>query len=164
MKSTISTLIKNNIDMVRTRNFDGLYQIFEEWSVIYDSSESIITTATQLFLEMGIKPWIYFKDTIPNSFAYGLTLNSKRIDITYPVRIIGADSFMQIDGVDTISLPSTITSIGSYAFAYNPSLKEIIYAGTYEDWKKIVKGYGWAKYSKFTIVCSDIVKEVEIGD
>lgn len=71
-----------------------------------------------------------------SAFAYcGLT------DITIPegVTSIGSGTF-QYCSLTSIAIPKSVTSIGQYAFYTYNKLKDVYYAGSEEEWKKISIG------------------------
>ena len=59
-------------------------------------------------------------------------------------------------GLETIIIPSTITSIGEEAFAYCSNLTSIIFKGTTQQWNDITKGTDWHNEVPATVVtCMD---------
>lgn len=97
--------------------------------------------------------------------------NNCLIDVTNKALIAGGNksvipsdvSIMRIeDGVffncrfTTITIPETVTYIGSSAFYDCSNLTEIVFNGKKEDWIKITKGEEWDSGTKeYTVKCSD---------
>ena len=55
----------------------------------------------------------------------------------------------------SITLPSTLTSIGDYAFYYCSNLKTIVYDGTKEAWNALSKGEYWNEGTSWNLYCTD---------
>ena len=90
----------------------------------YDSREncnSIIRTTTNTLI-VGCNT-----STIPNG-----------------VTSIGNNAFSCCDMI-TITIPNSVTLIGDEAFSYCTSLKTIVFDGTKEQWKNVIKGKKWKK-------------------
>lgn len=88
-------------------NFDDL--VVEEGNTTYDSREGcgcIILTAS-------------------NKVLYG----SNNARIPDGVKIIGNSAFMSLKTIEKIEIPSSVTSIEGYAFAYTDSLKSVVAKG-----------------------------------
>lgn len=162
MEQAIATIMRQNIDLIKAREFDSLYLIFADIARESEETQSMVTTATQMFFDMGINPIIYFKEEIPEAFAFNLELPEAVVVIPYPVREIGDDAFTDAN-FEALKLPMSISSIGQYALAYCRVLKEVHYPGTYAEWKRLHKGYGWANQSHFTLFCSDWAVDVNSG-
>ena len=66
-------------------------------------------------------------------------------------------SFQYCDGLASIILPDSVTSIGHYAFESCEKLINITYNGTTEQWKAIKKGKAWKRWvpSDCIIHCTD---------
>ena len=76
---------------------------------------------------------------------------------------IGANIFKNHKYLTSVTIGKNVTSIGSYAFAYDRALKEMHYPGTYDEWKKIGKGFSWARGTNFILFCSDWAVEINSG-
>ena len=61
----------------------------------------------------------------------------------------------------SVTIPDSVTSIGSDAFSGCTSLEAVRFEGTVEQWNEVVKGNSWNYDCPFTeVVCSDGVVEV----
>ena len=65
------------------------------------------------------------------------------MNIPNSVTSIGERAFYYCTSLTSVTIPDSVTSIGKEAFYSCTSLKDIYYAGTEEQWKKISKGYDW---------------------
>mgnify|MGYP004550114885 FL=1 len=58
--------------------------------------------------------------------------------------------------ITTITIPSSVTYIDSYAFSYSRTLREIVFMGTIEQWNAIEKGVCWWPFvDTYVIKCID---------
>ena len=87
--------------------------------------------------------------TIPGStgignhaFAYCSGLTS--VTIENGVKTIRDRTFFQCTSLTSITIPDTVTSIGEYAFFYNP-LTNVNYDGTIAAWRAINKSVDYKK-------------------
>ena len=75
------------------------------------------------------------------------------------VKHIGAMSIFNLKNLKNITIPKSVTSIGSSAIAFNSVLENIYYEGTMEDWNAITKDADWlgfgASDAVYTLHCSD---------
>lgn len=99
---------------------------------------------------------------LPNVIDYpgGAFYSCARMeDITIPegIAFIGSSCFDSCLNLKVVKLPSTIIDLSPYSFAYCPSLTDMYYPGTMEEWaNKVVKYNKWIYRSKgITIHCSD---------
>ena len=90
--------------------------------------------------------------TITRANNYGTALGSfpaepwydyrsliRRVVIDHGVTRIGSECFENCTNLETLELPNTLTSIGSYAFSGTSSLREIYYHGTSSEWAAVDK-------------------------
>ena len=77
----------------------------------------------------------------PSVFAGASKL--KRITIPDSVTSVGSDAFLNCTSLASITIPDSVTSIGKSVFAYCKSLKTINYKGGKEQWDAISKGSSW---------------------
>ncbi|MDE7439570.1 MAG: leucine-rich repeat domain-containing protein [Clostridia bacterium] len=76
-------------------------------------------------------------------------------DTEYRVGTIAEYAFLQCGGVESITIPDTVTRFEAYSFI-NCAVKNIIYTGTGSDWRSISKGVHWNDNTfEFTVHCSD---------
>lgn len=163
MKKEAARLIRDNRDLINSRNFDKFYRKLEVYDDGSEETASLVTTTTEMFFAAGIDPTTFFKEHIPTAYAYNLTLPNSTVVIHSPVEIICDYAFMAIENCEVIKLPETIKTIDKYALAYIRTLKEIYYPGTYEEWKKISKGFSWSRGTSFILFCSDWAVEINSG-
>lgn len=84
------------------------------------------------------------------------TPNLNKLILPEGIETLLSDAIYNTLALETLSLPSTLKSIGSYAIAHCQFLKEVKYNGTVENWNKITKNNEWSKGSGFTkIICTD---------
>ena len=91
--------------------------------------------------------------SIPNAF-YGLPVTgivypaftdcTGLTDVTIPdsVTSIGSSAFYHCTGLTDVTIPDSVTGIGSYAFAYCYGLANVYYAGTQAQWDAITVNTG----------------------
>ena len=65
-------------------------------------------------------------------------------------------AFNGCDFIESITLPDTLTSIGSYAFQNCSKLTSITFGGDLTEWETVTKGTGWnTGTGAYTVYCSD---------
>lgn len=163
MEKEAARLIRDNRNLISSRNFDEFYRKLEVYDDGSEETASLVTTTTEMFFAAGIDPTPFFKEHIPTAYAYNLTLPNSTIVIHKPVEIICEDAFTDIENCEIVKLPVTLKTIDNYAFAYDRALKEMHYPGTYDEWKKIGKGFSWARGTNFILFCSDWAVEINSG-
>ena len=79
------------------------------------------------------------------------------VTIPSSVTSIGDSAFSYCSGLTSVTIPNSVTSIGKSAFEGCRGLKNITYTGTIADWKNIAKGTDWNdNVSKDCIIhCTD---------
>ena len=74
----------------------------------------------------------------------------------YPVTKIAENGFQEQDEIKSVTIPTSIKSIGAYAFADCTSLTTIKFEGTMAQWKAITLGENWNHNVPATeVTCSD---------
>lgn len=83
------------------------------------------------------------------SDLYAITINSNITKINY--------GFAKVcENLTKVSIPKTVLTIDNYSFSDCPSLREIQYNGTKQEWRKIEKHGAWKTASPIqTIHCID---------
>ena len=86
----------------------------------------------------------------------GWMVRIKKAEIEEGITAIGG-GFGGCASLNEISLPESLEKISPLAFAYCDSLKNVSYAGTMEEWKKLTaNSEGWADESSISAVrCAD---------
>ena len=77
--------------------------------------------------------------TIPKDAFYNCK-SLRSVTIPSGVTTIGYSAFMQCEILDKITIPASVTEISYNAF-HNSGVKEVTYAGTIDQWYKIIKTY-----------------------
>ena len=68
---------------------------------------------------------------------------------------IRENAFYGCTGISEIIIPSTVTLIENYAFAYS-GIESITFNGTIEQWNSVSKSSGWKDWiSAAEVICSD---------
>lgn len=92
-------------------------------------------------------------------YRYAFEGCSGLTSITIPssVTSIGQSSFSVCSGLTSVTIPSTVTSIGYQAFYGCIGLSEIRFNGTIAQWKKISKDSDWDYKvpSSCKVICTD---------
>ena len=76
----------------------------------------------------------------------------KSITLPNSINQIGFQSFYGCDLLSSIIIPNSVTSIGSYAFEYCPSLMEIKYEGTEDEWNKVKLAQDWNRHCPAKVI------------
>ena len=72
------------------------------------------------------------------------------------VKVIAGGTFRMSNVLSSITIPQSVISIGSYAFAHCSNFSTINYTGTKTQWSAIIKGNDLNTYTSATVVhCSD---------
>ncbi len=82
---------------------------------------------------------------IMDTDTYGFKFPECVIVIIFPkgITTIGRIGLNYFPNLQSIVIPESVTSIGSYAFEDCSGLKTINYTGTEEQWNAINKGFNW---------------------
>ena len=92
----------------------------------------------------------YISDTRIQSIEIPSTINSRGAN--YTVKEIGANAFKNCTNLTSIHIPSTVTTIGDYAFYRCSKLGTIYYHGTEEQFNQIKIGTGNPYLKDATII------------
>ena len=85
---------------------------------------------------------------IPQAIQGAITIPSSITEI--------AERRFDSRGLTSITIPTSVTTIGTSAFFNCSALTNIIFNGTMAQWKAITKSYGWNLYTgDFTVTCID---------
>ena len=72
------------------------------------------------------------------------------------VTSIGSFAFAYCDSLTSITISDSVTSIGQWVFVDCGNLTSVAFEGTVAEWNAINKGNSWNNYCPFTeVVCSD---------
>ena len=89
-----------------------------------------------------------------DAFFYCEGLTS--ITIPDSVTSIGDSAFYSCTGLTSVTIGNGVTSIGPNAFSYCSGLTRIDFNGTKAQWEAIKKGNAWCGYRRyFTVYCTD---------
>ncbi len=78
------------------------------------------------------------------------------VSVPSSVTSIGDEAFERCTGLASIEIPSSVTSIGKYAFLGCTGLASVSFAGAKSQWGAVRKGYCWHVYVPAAAVhCSD---------
>ena len=95
-----------------------------------------ISIGTKYYFEDTLKEVIVTGDAIPD-YAFQYYENLTSVTVSSSVMTIGYQAFMYCSRLKSIVISNNVTSIGGYAFEYCDSLENVYYNGTIEDWCKI---------------------------
>lgn len=76
-----------------------------------------------------------------------LILGSSKSEIPEQVKIIGSSAFLGRTDLKKIVIPASVVEIQDFAFRDCVKLKQIVFAGTQEQWDAVKKGNEWNKYT-----------------
>ena len=69
---------------------------------------------------------------------------------------VGDNAFNSCSQLTSVTIPTCVHSIGSFAFYHCSSLETIEYQGTIAEWHEIAKGIAWDSHTgNYTIHCTD---------
>ena len=144
MKNSVTKVIKDNIDLINSNQFDELYKKLSVW----DKGK-----LSDVFITAGID-FLSFMKKIPNECFYYST-EVTALMIPGNIKRIGNCAFVN-SSLTSVSIPNSVTSIGNYAFSSCRNLERILFNGTKEMWNSIVKGTDWNPNTRdYKIQCID---------
>ena len=76
-----------------------------------------------------------------HAFSKDISLTSA--DIPEGITVLGPSAFANCHNLKSVSIPKSVTEIGYNCFFNTGRLTKITYAGTREDWAKIIRGSNW---------------------
>ena len=94
---------------------------------------------------------VYIK---PEAFSHCTSLTS--VSICSSVTSIGGRAFQNCSNLTSVLIPNSVTSIGSYAFSGCRNLTSITFQGTKGQWEAISKDFSWNEATgNYTVHCTD---------
>ena len=127
---------------------------FPEELIIPDGVEEIMKYA--FFRAWGLKK-VRIPDTVREiGYAAFYMTGLKEIEIPEGVTTLSESVLSWVHGLQSVSLPRSLSRIEKDAFSTGGSLKEIRYAGTVSEFGKIIRDDKWKEDSQpFVIHCTD---------
>ncbi len=93
--------------------------------------------------------------TVMDYSSFGGCTALKKLVLPEGVVGLGYAAFIEA-GIEELTIPSTVTSIGVYALGGCVNLNTVNFNGTKAQWEKILKNSGWdAETPEVTIQCTD---------
>ena len=135
-----SITLPNSVTSIEAGAFDGCtgltsITVAQDNPVYHSDGNCLIETANRT-LVVGCK-----SSLIPNDGS---------------VRCIGDNAFWGCTGLTSIHIPSSVTSMGRYAFGFCSDLTTITFDGTTAQWERIDMWVNWNVSSPITeVICSD---------
>ena len=152
----ITTSVAQFFDKSETSDRDG-NQIFTHDHYATPASLKTVTIAGEL--EDAKLP---FPSTNGKDGDYQVTYEYTSVEtiiFTGTLKTIGNYAFRDATSVlKEVSIPNTVTTIGSAIFEYQKTIQFIRYAGTKAEWEAIEKAGNWfrdAELNGFTVHCTD---------
>ena len=88
-----------------------------------------------------------------NAFCHTLIPS---LNIPEGVTEIKDETFSGNSSLSVLTLPASVTNIGSAVFMFDENLKTVNYAGTIDQWNAIEKSDNWLENAPhFTVICTD---------
>ena len=151
----IQFLERNDIlDLLDNREFNKIYEEYR-----YGSSPLDVRELTTVLLKVESN-MLHYMDEIPNFFLYGklqpdLKDELKELHVPNTITVIGTCAFKFCKYLETIHIPTSVTLLEEECLRA-VDLTTIVYKGTKEQWRKIVREDAWANKNKLEkIICSD---------
>lgn len=150
MNKRIKQFIEENIELIENNEFDDLYYYIRERNMfVYDF--------TQCLLDSNIDPLPYMNQIVPSMFAHCLCTN---IYVPDNIEYIAERAFADCPNLGHVSIPNTVTALGSYLFVGTHSLTRLEFRGTKEQFFNIKSRYLWNSNSHVKrVVCTDGIIE-----
>lgn len=144
--SNIGPLAFDNCD-IKNISVDENNPIFDS----RDNCNGIVNTSTNELIYAASN--IVIPNTVTSLGARCFSVSSDEIVIPSSVEKIGGECFLFSD-IETITISSNVKEIGFNAF---PDYINVVYQGTYEEWKSI----GYTGEFPFYLKCTDVKKTYE---
>lgn len=167
-QSYIADFIKDNIEYLRRKDIEGLYNLLEPYDRKY---------LTDTLINSGIDP-LKFCEKIPKSYASTLPIEEikfgkknkvigskafsncdwlETLIIPEGIELIGVMSFFACSNLTVVHFPKSLKTISKRAFERCDAIEELIYAGTIDEWERLDAQIGFDSYSvgAIPVKCSD---------
>lgn len=126
--------LQENKSLIQSRNYTELYEEF--------TPEYRVHEVTSILYESGIDPLKYM-NVVPKYFFAFMRLATGDIVIPDGITEIKSSAFACSQGIDSITIPNSITTFGSCCFQEFSGLNNTIFKGTKAQWKSIYKESNW---------------------
>lgn len=147
MDKDLKEFIQAHINLIDNNEFEKLYDAVTNSSYTYDMKDLSL-----VFLQAEINPLDYMT-YVPENFLAGSDIES--FEIPEGVKIIRDFAFADCT-LQNITIPSSVTNIGSEVLGNSLELTDINYNGTEAQWNSIKKDPYWSDgTSSFIVHCSD---------
>ena len=84
--------------------------------------------------------------------AFAMNTALKTAYIPDGINALGAGAFSNCLNLEVVSIPLSVMNIGKNCFFNTPSLRQIIYQGSMEEWANVYKGENWLTMSGVTVI------------
>lgn len=120
-----------NVALINENRFDEIYERFKSVGFKRD--------LTYTLLEANI-PFLKYMTHIPGYSFKNVPVKNKTLEVPSNIEVIDGAAFVECyDLIEKIILHPSLKAIGVSFFGYPSSLKEIIFMGTEQEWKDIIK-------------------------
>ena len=120
-------------------------------------SEGNYQDAATMAQKIGLMDATYYKKVANGEYKYLVTY-FKHTDIVLPnnTKSLGYAAFSNMETIQSVTIPVSVTAIDRYAFRDCENLTNIYYKGTKAQWEKISKVGGWDQGTgNYTVHCTD---------
>lgn len=145
MTEALKSFIERNIQLIEDKNFDVLYMnAYMEYMEMSNRDKvkpTDISALTDILFQLFGKEPIFDNNLtyVPN---YYLVANDRVSDVVIPegIDFIGKSAYRNCRNLQTLSLPNTLSEIGTEAFKGCYRLGSIFYNGSKEEWRQVKLG------------------------